>query len=282
MWRAEQCVCCRRGRGDDVRDLQGKSSGARGFRRAHTGSPSVQQRTLARRLHPRASDDAAVFMEPAACVLRGVDRSGLTAEGVAVVLGAGSMGLLHLLVLRAALPGVCVVCVDPLEQRAPSGRAPGCGAWIAPVKEWRTRCVAWVNLKALTPCSIPSGGSHASRWSSLTRQGGTVSCCLLMHRNTSRPISTSTRCSNTSAGLWAPIRAAWMSKRGCSSCSAAVSSTQHRLLPTVCPLERFEEGVCLARERKGAKGAVYPGSGVGLVSSRPHACAGRCCSVRSK
>ncbi|MCP5083469.1 MAG: alcohol dehydrogenase catalytic domain-containing protein [Alphaproteobacteria bacterium] len=58
------------------------------------------------------SDEAAVFVEPAACVLRGIERSDLKRDGTAVVIGAGSMGLLHLLVLKAALPGVGVVMID--------------------------------------------------------------------------------------------------------------------------------------------------------------------------
>ena len=59
------------------------------------------------------SDEKAVFVEPAACVLRGIHRSGLGQAGAAVVLGAGSMGLLHLLVLRARLRrSVEVVMVD--------------------------------------------------------------------------------------------------------------------------------------------------------------------------
>src|SRR5690606_18058488 len=63
------------------------------------------------------SDDAAVFVEPAACVLRGIERSGLSAEGAAVVLGGGSMGLLHLLVLKSVRPDVSVVVVDPEPAR---------------------------------------------------------------------------------------------------------------------------------------------------------------------
>jgi L-iditol 2-dehydrogenase len=68
-------------------------------------------------LPDHVSDEAAVFVEPAACVLRGVERSGITAEGTAVVLGGGSMGLLHLLVLHAALPGVKVIVIDPVPER---------------------------------------------------------------------------------------------------------------------------------------------------------------------
>ncbi|MBN1441747.1 MAG: alcohol dehydrogenase catalytic domain-containing protein [Planctomycetes bacterium] len=66
---------------------------------------------------PDVSDDAAVFLEPAACVIRGVWRSDLREEGVAAIIGAGSMGLLHLLVLRAASPGVKVIAVDPIAER---------------------------------------------------------------------------------------------------------------------------------------------------------------------
>ncbi len=65
-------------------------------------------------------DEAAVFVEPAACVLRGIDRSGLGSgpePPTAVVIGAGSMGLLHLLVLQAAIPDAQVVVVEPDPRR---------------------------------------------------------------------------------------------------------------------------------------------------------------------
>ena len=71
----------------------------------------------ARKLPDWLSDESAVFMEPAACVLRGIRRSGLGADGIALVLGSGSMGLLHLLVLKAVLPQVRVVMVDLDEDR---------------------------------------------------------------------------------------------------------------------------------------------------------------------
>ena len=71
----------------------------------------------ARKLPDSLSDEAAVFMEPAACVLRGIRRSGLATEGAALVLGSGSMGLLHLLVLKAVLPKVDVVMVDLDDER---------------------------------------------------------------------------------------------------------------------------------------------------------------------
>lgn len=71
----------------------------------------------ARHVPDSLSDETAVFMEPAACVLRGIQRSGVSADGIAVVQGAGSMGLLHVLILRALHPGVHIVIVDPVPAR---------------------------------------------------------------------------------------------------------------------------------------------------------------------
>ena len=71
----------------------------------------------ARKVPDTLSDERAVFMEPAACVLRGIDRSGIGDGGTAVVLGAGSMGLLHLLVLRALFPNIAVIMVDLDDER---------------------------------------------------------------------------------------------------------------------------------------------------------------------
>lgn len=68
-------------------------------------------------------DEAAVFLEPGACVLRGIDRSGIVAlaeaglEPSAVILGGGSMGLLHLLVLRCVVPAARIVVSEPVEAR---------------------------------------------------------------------------------------------------------------------------------------------------------------------
>ena len=65
------------------------------------------------------SDAAAIFLEPAACVLRSIER-GLPADAgqsVAVVMGAGSMGQLHGLVLRVARPDARVLLVEPRPER---------------------------------------------------------------------------------------------------------------------------------------------------------------------
>ncbi len=110
------------------------------------------ERTV-RKLPAELSDEAAAFVEPAACVLRGVDRAGLTgaaspacatsphgetrtnSEGIAprvVVIGAGSMGLLHLLVLRAASSDAHVLIVEPDPARRATARRLGADEAIHP------------------------------------------------------------------------------------------------------------------------------------------------------
>lgn len=86
-------------------------------------------------LPPHVPDEAAVFLEPAACVLRGMKHARLSeipSPGCAGVLGGGSMGLLHLLVLKAVHPSLRVVVADPLEDRLRLARELGADAAVPP------------------------------------------------------------------------------------------------------------------------------------------------------
>jgi L-iditol 2-dehydrogenase len=111
-----ECVVCRRGNETMCETFRENLMEPGGFADMVLIRPRAVE-FAAHVLPDHMSDEAAVFVEPAACVLRGVQRSEISAEGTAVVLGGGSMGLLHLLVLRAALPGVKVVVVDPVVER---------------------------------------------------------------------------------------------------------------------------------------------------------------------
>ncbi len=110
------CALCRRGSETLCRIFRENLLLPGGFAEYVLVRPRAVSRA-ARRLPEQLSDGAAVFLEPAACVLRGIQRAGLGPEGLAAVQGAGSMGLLHLLVLRAALPGVEVAAIDPIPER---------------------------------------------------------------------------------------------------------------------------------------------------------------------
>lgn len=86
-----------------------------------------------RTLDDGLADEAAAFVEPAACVLRGIDRAGLAPETPAVVvIGAGSMGLLHLLVLRASFPGARIVIAEPDPGRRATATQLGADTVVTP------------------------------------------------------------------------------------------------------------------------------------------------------
>ncbi len=95
-------------------------------------------RLAARVVPPHLADEVAVFLEPAACVVRGIDRSDLLrapAPRSAAVLGGGSMGLLHLLVLRALDPALRVVVSDPKPERRRLAAALGAARVVDPRAE---------------------------------------------------------------------------------------------------------------------------------------------------
>jgi L-iditol 2-dehydrogenase len=129
----------------------------------------------ARRLPDHVSDGAAVFMEPAGCVLRGVHRAELARDGAAVVQGAGSMGLLHLLVLRAVYPELSVIVVDPVEDRLATARTLGASATGRPGDAAREAVLAVTNgLGADAVFETVGGGGPLEAALGLTREGGSV------------------------------------------------------------------------------------------------------------
>lgn len=129
----------------------------------------------ARALPDHVGDEAAVFMEPAACVLRGVRRSGIGAGGAAVVLGAGSMGLLHLLVLKAVDPDAAVMVVDPDADRRGIAEKLGAAAATAPGAEAEDAVRAATDGADADAVFDTVGGNETLEAGlGLTRQGGTV------------------------------------------------------------------------------------------------------------
>ncbi|OFX35152.1 MAG: hypothetical protein A2Z07_02445 [Armatimonadetes bacterium RBG_16_67_12] len=66
---------------------------------------------------PEISDDAATFIEPLACVVKSVRRGRLRGGDRVLVIGAGVMGLLHLMVLRARAEPSLVMAADRVPAR---------------------------------------------------------------------------------------------------------------------------------------------------------------------
>ncbi len=129
----------------------------------------------ARRIPDHVSDETAVFMESAACVLRSIHRAGIDNNGTALIFGAGSMGLLHLLVLQAALPGCCVIIVDPVLERRTLAKKLGANSMTTPGPEaLKTVRAATDGLGADAVFDTVGGNETLEAGLELTRQGGTM------------------------------------------------------------------------------------------------------------
>jgi len=121
------------------------------------------------------ADEVAVFMEPAACVLRGVRHAAVEPRGTAVVQGAGGMGLLHLLVLRALHPELRVMVTDPIEERRLLATTLGADAAASPGEEAH---LASMNISdglgADAVFDTVGGAPLLDAALALSRRGGTV------------------------------------------------------------------------------------------------------------
>jgi L-iditol 2-dehydrogenase len=176
------CDACRRGSEPlcpAFRDNQLTPGGFSDFIRV--GAPAVRQAVCG--LPDHLSDEAAVFLEPGACVLRGFHRSGLfelagAEAGGAVlgILGAGSMGLLHLLLAKAIWPTLRVVLVDPLPARRALALSLGADAAAPPGEAAREAVAGLASGRGGADIVFDTAGGSAALADALalTRPGGTT------------------------------------------------------------------------------------------------------------
>ena len=217
-------------------------------------------RKAAHRLPETLSDEAAVFMEPAACVLRSVRRAGLRDRGLAVVLGAGSMGLLHLLVLKAAHPEMFVVMVDPLRQRHGFALEHGAAAVCPPGAVARDMIASQSGGHGADAVFDTVGGAKTlEEGIQLTRKGGTV--ILFAHApdgaRADFDINTLFKYERRIIGTYSGGLAEQedIFEMICSAALDPAPLVTHRL-----PLSEFERGVALVRERAALKVLFTPDS----------------------
>jgi L-iditol 2-dehydrogenase len=169
------CALCRRGSDTQCATFRENLMEPGGFSELVTIRERAVRRA-ARLIPDHVRDDTAVFMEPASCVLRGIDRAGLPAQGgCAVVMGGGSMGLLHLLTLHAALPSLEVVVCDPITDRLRLAASLGAAATCVPGEALATAVHALTDrLGADAVFDTVGGRAILSDAVALTRPGGTV------------------------------------------------------------------------------------------------------------
>jgi len=117
-----RCHYCRRGSASMCRAFKRINLDPGGFAElCRVPAPNVEHATFA--LPPGMSDETASFVEPLACCLRAVKRSGAVAGDAALVIGLGSIGCL--LSQAFALAGTAVFGADLVAGRRALGRAAG-------------------------------------------------------------------------------------------------------------------------------------------------------------
>ena len=214
----------------------------------------------ARHVPDRVSDERAVFVEPAACVLRGIDRSGLRQGGTALVLGSGSMGLLHLLTIRAALPGTRVVVVDPDRDRLDLAARLGAASVAAPGEAAEEAAHALSDGYGVDAVFDTVGG------------GGTVNAGLHMARDGGSLVLFAHAGENERAGF--DLNAFFKREQRVIATYSGALDEQRRIFELICdgaldpsplvthimPLDDFDIGVDLTVRRKALK-VLYTPSG---------------------
>jgi L-iditol 2-dehydrogenase len=179
------CPLCRRGSETQCERFRDNLLEPGGFSEFIRVGPRAVELAL-RRLPDAVADEAAVFLEPAACALRGIRRAGLPLDelcrvphgGVAcaVVLGAGSMGILHLVLLRALYPALRIVCSDLREDRLALAESLGATATSCAGKDHLESVVEDLSLGlgADVVFDTVGGPELLDLALGLTREGGTV------------------------------------------------------------------------------------------------------------
>jgi L-iditol 2-dehydrogenase len=266
-----ECPLCRRG-GDTLcavfREnllLPGGFSdlllvGERAVRRAAFGLPA------------NLADEAAVFLEPAACVLRGIRKAAL-AEAVAAgggdtpavagVIGAGSMGLLHLLVLKALWPGLRVALSDPNGERRAIALRLGADAAASPEDAAEAMAMLSGGLGADAVFDTAGGAAALAAALELGRPGGAAVLFAFDHSHEppatgrSRPLDLN-RFFRAERRLLATYSSGLAEQREIYRLLVTGRLDPSPLVTHRLPLSRLDEAIELARSRRALKVLLVP------------------------
>jgi L-iditol 2-dehydrogenase len=225
--------------------------GERAVRRATFGLPE------------HIADEAAVFLEPAACVLRGIRHARLAEtvlsgdSPVAAILGGGSMGLLHLLVLKVLFPALRIAISDPLEERRTLALRLGADAATAPAEARTAVETLSGGLGADVIFDTVGGAGLLDTALNLTREGGTV--VLFAHAaEGERSAFDLNSFFKSERKLIATYSSALAEQREIYRLLATRRLDPSPLVSHRLPLSRLGEAIELARERRALKVLLTP------------------------
>ncbi|MBW8876478.1 MAG: alcohol dehydrogenase catalytic domain-containing protein [Acidobacteria bacterium] len=258
-----ECDLCRRGSEPSCPAFQENLLAPGGF----SDWVLVRERAVRRAafgLPPHLKDEAAVFLEPAACVLRGIHHARLPetaltgpSPGCVAVLGGGSMGLLHLFVLKAVHPNLRVVVSDPLEERRELARRLGADAAVSPGAAGRQVAALSESRGADAVFDTVGGAAPLAAALALSRPGGAV--VLFAHADAGERAAFDLNAFfKSERRLLATYSSALAEQREVFRLLVSGRLDPSPLATHRLPLSRFTEAVELARERRAVKVLLTP------------------------
>jgi L-iditol 2-dehydrogenase len=247
------CHHCRRGSESMCAAFKSSNLDPGGFAE-YVRIPAANVRHATFRVPPEVSDETASFVEPLACCLRAVRRSGVVAGDTAVVVGLGSIGCLFVQLLRRA--GATVVGSDPIADRADLAVTLG-AADAGPPEAAATAARVRSDGRGADVVVVTGGGADVLPWAAdVLRDGGAVhyfaggggdALPLPLERLYHRELTITTTYSSSPRDL---AEAFGLVTRGEVDVAGLIT---HRL-----SLERVGEGVDLMRRREALKVFVTP------------------------
>lgn len=247
-----ECHYCRHGHPSMCAAFRASNIFPAGFADyARVPAEHVRQTTLL--LPDHLSDEEASFTEPLACCLRAVRRSALLPGDTALVVGLGSIGLQMAQAFKALIEDVFVIGIDLKEERLALGRSLGVDlALSAEGDDLAARVRERTEERGVDVAVLTAGGAGAVRQAlGLLRKGGMlnifacppglvapVDLSAVYHAELALTASYSSSPADLHASL--ELLAAGRVR--------VAELVSHRL-----PLERFHEGLELARTQQALK-----------------------------
>lgn len=231
------------------------------------------------------SSESAVFLEPAACVIRGIRRSNVlgnvegsgsparTGPGLrsaspgqaggptptVAILGAGAMGLLHLFVLKAEDPSIRVIASDPIAERRSLAESLGADRATEPGEETRDAVEELSGGTGADAAFDTVGGSALLETSlALLRGGGTVVLFAHAGRDERSSFDLNALFKNEK-NIVSTYSSSLRDQREAFDLIASGRLDPSPLVSHRVPLDRIDEAIALAENREAMKILIVPG-----------------------